>query len=148
MIPVDPAAARDLLAGAKRVIVTGGRTFVDMGMVQRVLACVNPYAVIVHGAAPGADSLAAGVWTSWGRGALVEPHPARWSAPCRDTCKPGHRVNRGRGEYCPSAGHHRNQEMADAGADACLVFPGGNGTADMVRRARTAEITAILAGTL
>lgn len=33
-----------------------------------------------------------------------------------------------------SAGPLRNQEMADY-ADACIAFPGGKGTADMVRRA-------------
>jgi len=30
--------------------------------------------------------------------------------------------------------------MADAGADLCIAFPGGRGTADMVRRARAAGI--------
>lgn len=140
--------ALELLANAKRVIVTGGRDFANLGMVQQALAVVNPYAVIVHGAAPGADSLAAGVWKSWGRGERVESHPAQWSAPCQDDCPPGHRRNRGRGEYCPMAGPHRNQEMAELGADALLVFPGGSGTYDMVKRARAAGIPPILAGTL
>src|SRR5690606_30354012 len=39
-----------------------------------------------------------------------------------------------------AAGPIRNQEMADAGADLCIAFPGGRGTADMVRRARAAGI--------
>jgi predicted Rossmann-fold nucleotide-binding protein len=38
------------------------------------------------------------------------------------------------------AGHYRNQEMADTGADLCIAFPGGRGTADMVRRAAAAGI--------
>lgn len=134
---MDP---REVLAQARRVIVTGGRGFVDVGLVTRALALVNPYAALVHGAAPGADSLAAGVWLSWGH--RVEPHPARWSAPCRSQCRPGHRRRRRSGEdYCPMAGPYRNQEMADAGADVCLAFPGGRGTADMKARALTAGIS-------
>ena len=42
-----------------------------------------------------------------------------------------------------SAGPRRNQEMADY-ADACIAFPGGNGTADMVRRAREKNLRVIL----
>jgi len=35
----------------------------------------------------------------------------------------------------------RNQQMVDYGLDGLAAFPGGNGTADMVRRARAAGVT-------
>jgi hypothetical protein len=40
-----------------------------------------------------------------------------------------------------SAGHIRNQQMLDSEPiDLVVAFPGGSGTADMVRRARAADI--------
>lgn len=38
----------------------------------------------------------------------------------------------------------RNQEMVDAGADICVVFPGGGGTADCSERARKAGIKRLI----
>ena len=38
------------------------------------------------------------------------------------------------------AGPLRNQEMVDAGTDLVVAFPGGRGTADLVRRARAAGL--------
>ena len=40
----------------------------------------------------------------------------------------------------------RNQQMLDAGADLVLAFPGGRGTADMVRRAREAGVPVLEVG--
>lgn len=48
---------------------------------------------------------------------------------------PMRRFNADWRRYKVSAGPRRNQQMADY-ADACIAFPGGKGTADMVRRAR------------
>jgi len=76
----------------------------------------------------------------------VERHPARWDAPCRPECRPGHRRSRGRGpEYCPAAGNYRNQEQViDPGLDELLAFyrrgAANVGTADCVRRATRAGI--------
>ncbi len=39
-----------------------------------------------------------------------------------------------------AAGVIRNQAMLDYGIDLVLAFPGGRGTADMVRRARSAGV--------
>ena len=54
---------------------------------------------------------------------MIELFPADWKV-------------RGR-----AAGHIRNQQMLDEGRPHLVVaFPGGRGTADMVRRARAAGI--------
>lgn len=127
-----------------RIGVTGGRSFDDLAAVERALAQVPVDAVLVHGQAPGADTLCANWWKDQGR--ADDPHPAQWSAPCRATCKPGHRRQRADGStYCPAAGVYRNQEMVDSGLDELIVFPGGTGTADMVQRATHAGIKPIYA---
>ena len=107
-----------------RVIVCGGRTYDNEPLVREELgalvAILGTNITIVHGAAPGADSLAARIADEMGL--ATEPHPADWNA------------------YGKPAGPIRNQEMADSGADLCLAFPGERGTADMVRRAGAAGI--------
>jgi hypothetical protein len=95
--------------------------------------------ILVHGAAPGADTMAAEIWT---RGGLsVEAHPADWDRPCDTSCYHRPREKNGR-SYCPLAGHYRNQHMVDLGADLLLAFPmpGSRGTWDCLRRAKVAEI--------
>ncbi|WP_408607374.1 hypothetical protein [Kitasatospora mediocidica] len=99
--------------------------------------------VVAQGTAPGADDLA-DLWAIGHRGLGVERDlfPAAWGV-CGLGCRPGHRrVRRGGGEYCPTAGHRRNQAMVDAGAVLCLAFPLGRstGTRDCMRRAETAGI--------
>jgi hypothetical protein len=42
-----------------------------------------------------------------------------------------------------SAGPLRNQEMLDAAPDLVIAFPGGRGTADMVRRAKSVNVKVI-----
>lgn len=123
-----------------RVIVTGGRHYSDRRAVEAELGKLPAGSVIVHGDARGADRLAA--MASRRLGLIGEPHRADWDGPCRsDECRPGHRHTRPSGtSWCPMAGHYRNQEMADTGADLCIAFPGGRGTADMVRRAAAAGI--------
>jgi hypothetical protein len=122
-----------------RILVTGGRWFSNRDIVARTLAAQPGDAVLVHGAAKGADTLCASWWTAMGRN--VDPHPADWSGPCRPTCRKGHRRRRSDGtSYCPSAGPYRNQEMLDSGVDLVIAFPGGDGTADMVRRATDAHV--------
>lgn len=95
--------------------------------------------VLVHGAAEGGDTIAAQWWTTGGL--QVEPHPADW-ATCGPDCPPGHRKSNRRGEYCPTAGHRRNQAMVDLGADLCIAMPRGvsRGTYDCARRAYVAGI--------
>lgn len=53
----------------------------------------------------------------------TEQIPAEWEAPCRASCKPGHRVN----GWCPAAGNYRNEEMVpwvagQPGPKLCLPF--------------------------
>lgn len=108
-----------------RVGVTGGRDYADRRTVARVLEALRPDVVLVHGAATGADSLCAEWWSSDGR--VTEPHPADWT------------------KYGRAAGAIRNQVMVDSGLDVLIAFPGGRGTADMVRRASRAGVKVIYA---
>lgn len=121
-----------------RIGVTGGRGYDDADAIIAVLQPLPADAVLVHGAAPGADQQSAYFWEYWGR--ETEPHPADWAGPCRATCTPGHRRPRGFDTYCPAAGTYRNQEMVDSGLDQLIAFPGGRGTADMVRRSVAAGV--------
>lgn len=143
-----------------RVLVCGGRDYSDIKKVRAELEFVREYSVfcdslnaerpdyrptIVHGAARGADALAARIaFTEFEM--PTEAHIADWRGPCRPECKPGHRRPNPAGgqimpaDYCPAAGVYRNQEMLESGVDLVLAFPGGTGTADMVRRARKAGI--------
>lgn len=128
-----------------RVLVTGGRKYSNLNEVRHQLVGLDPTATIVHGAASGADATVDLVADSLGFD--VESHPAAWEGPCRSECFPGHRRPRVGGDtYCPAAGNYRNQDMVDLGADLCIAFPGGKGTADMVRRVREAGIPVRMVG--
>jgi hypothetical protein len=105
----------------QRVLVCGGRDFDDeLAMLTELLKVADPRHVLVHGDAPGADRLAAKCWRQ--AGFADEPHPAQWD------------------KFGKAAGAIRNQEMLESGIDLVLAFPGGRGTADMVRRARRAGV--------
>lgn len=113
-----------------RILVCGGRDYTDKEMVWGTLDGLariddaNPLATdvtIIHGGAQGADLLA-DTWaiTSY---AQIEHYPADWTA---------HGI---------AAGPIRNQRMLDEGKpDLVVAFPGGRGTADMVRRARRSGV--------
>jgi hypothetical protein len=96
---------------------------------------------LMHGTADGADTIG----DQWARrnGLLVRERPADWDGPCGPECPPGHRRRNRRGtEYCPLAGHRRNQQMVD---ERPLLFVAASyrkssGTADCLRRARKAGI--------
>lgn len=127
-----------------RIAVTGGRDFANATMVVHALSQMPPDAVLVHGAASGADSLCAEWWGDIHR-RTVEPHPADWEAPCRPECRIGHRRTRANGgpTYCPAAGVYRNQDMLESCLDLLIAFPGGRGTDDMVRRTTQAGVKCI-----
>lgn len=127
-----------------RILITGSRSWSDAQLLADVLSDTwhdatqlgHEAIVIVHGGADGADTLA-GLWAQ-GNGLEEEVHHADWGT-CGPDCSPGHRKTRARGgEYCPTAGHRRNQHMLDAGADLVVGFQRNNsrGTADCLRRAR------------
>ena len=117
------------LTGA--LLVCGGRHF---DSAERAFAVLNRTAerveitAVRHGGARGADSLA-GLWATE-HGYPEQVYPADWA-----------RLGAG-------AGPIRNQAMVDAHDPsvpssrvvAVVAFPGGEGTADLVRRARAAGL--------
>lgn len=132
-----------------RILFTGGRDADDMGGVRHllevgaaVLGYEDPFAapiVLVHGDCKrylpdgrvdpmrSADQLARQVALQLGW--KPEPHEVTAAMKAR---------------YGPyRAPVERNQIMVDLGADLCLAFTGGRGTADCVRRARAAGIRVI-----
>lgn len=105
------------------LVVCGGRDYADSRAIYRALDRIRSekgVAKIIHGGARGADSIA-GQWAE-SNGAEVQVFEADWET------------------HGKRAGPVRNQAMADAGADGCVAFPGGIGTADMVRRAEAAGL--------
>lgn len=139
------------MTGLLRVLVTGSRAWTDGRVLgDALLDCWHDAVqlgadgiTVVHGAADGADSLA-DLWAVGhrGLGVLREPTSADWLS-CAAGCRPGHRrLRRDGSEYCPTAGHRRNQLMVDRGAAVCLAFPLGksSGTWDCARRAEVAGI--------
>lgn len=110
----------------RRVIVCGGRDYDDQWAVQQAMETVLDLAgdhrpLIVHGGASGADALAA----AWARHLdLPEAHfAALW------------------GQYGRAAGPRRNAEMlAVVEPDLVVAFPGGAGTANMIRQAHAAGV--------
>lgn len=111
-----------------RVLVCGGRDFNDRELVFAELDRLNERSAIlciIEGGARGADYLAA----QWSAKRELSEH-ARFSADWA--------------LYGKAAGPIRNQRMLDEGKpDLVVAFPGGTGTADMVRRATAAGIEII-----
>ena len=108
-----------------RILVCGGREYTNYQRVgyalDLLLASKGPFALI-HGDARGADRTAA-QWARINRLEEISAYPAEWDA------------------HGKAAGAIRNQRMLDDGKpDAAVAFPGGTGTADMVRRLRAASI--------
>lgn len=134
------------VVGKRRVIVTGGRKYVDYAEVEHQLSLYDPATtIIIHGAAPGADRTADAVARQMGFD--VESYPADWSGPCVMQCASGHRRKRPDGTtFCPAAGVYRNQRMLEKGADLVHGFPGNRGTIDMLTRAQEADIPIVTIG--
>ncbi|MEZ5943915.1 MAG: DUF2493 domain-containing protein [Planctomycetaceae bacterium] len=102
-----------------RVLVTGGRKFDDIQLLETTLEDVHEseaISVLIHGAANGADTLA-GEWASR-HGIKVVACPADWK------------------RYGRAAGPVRSREMLELSPDLLVAFPGGNGTADMISAAK------------
>jgi len=131
-----------------RVLVCGGRDYNDAATVYDVLSSIH-ISEVAHGGALGADKLA----DDWARQhwqtVSRRVYPADWNGPCDSSCRSGHRRYRDLGRppqpgdqtYCPNAGPRRNQIMLDNfRPDLVIAFPGGRGTADMVRRAVAAGV--------
>ncbi|MGW0948465.1 SLOG family protein [Streptomyces sp. NPDC002623] len=98
-------------------------------------------AQLMHGCAEGVDTI--GHEWAWRTGLLIREFPADWNGPCAPECPPGHRRRNRRGsEYCPLAGHRRNQRMVDERPVLFVAasYRNSSGTADCLRRARAAGI--------
>jgi hypothetical protein len=108
-----------------RVLVCGGRYYTNMREMTRVLDGLVPRpTLIIQGGAFGADACAS-EW-AYKRDVLERQFPADWK------------------KHGRAAGPIRNQQMLDEGQPHLVVaFPGGFGTADMVRRARAAGVRVI-----
>lgn len=106
------------------IAVAGGRDFDDRKLLDRVLAETYwqyPKMRVITGCAKGADSMV-----------------AAWCKLCQIPCD----IFRADWErYGKAAGPNRNHEIIHKGnPDLLIAFPGGVGTADIVRRAEVARI--------
>lgn len=114
-----------VVTGQVRILITGSRDWSDDAAIGHALSaaagdfgehlvCHDPEfglslnwdgITVVHGAARGADTLAARIAKAWGM--RVEAHHADWKTHGR------------------AAGHRRNAQMVQRGAAVCLAFPLG-----------------------
>jgi hypothetical protein len=105
-----------------KILITGGRKFTDYALIHRALAG-SGCTILVHGDAPGADTLADIAARDLGI-TDIRSYPADWK------------------RFSLAAGPIRNQEMLDKEhrpeepIDACFAFPTGDsrGTWDMVSK--------------
>lgn len=111
-----------------RVLVCGGRNYGDVdrvGVVLNRLHDAKGIDLIIQGGARGADEISA-AWGSF-NGVPVETYNADWE---------------NQGSF---AGPARNKRMLDEGRpDLVIAFPGGKGTANMMRQARKAGVEVIV----
>lgn len=109
---------------AMRVLVCGGRDFSDYAAISIILEAIHakrPITLLIQGGARGADSLA----FEWAAHSLIptKTFPAAW------------------GIHGKSAGPIRNNKMlTDGKPDLVVAFPGGSGTAHMVKIAKDAGV--------
>lgn len=129
-----------------RVVVCGGRKYSNTYAVMRELDALHeqtPITELMEGGAQGADALA----MHW---AMSRPeirhHQCR--ADWGDLSYPDAviRTRPDGSQYDARAGHRRNAMMVAWKPDLLVAFPGGGGTADMIRQAEIAGIKIIRAG--
>lgn len=115
-----------------KVLVCGGRDYTDRDKVYQTLHDLytggksghnEPLSMVIHGGASGADALA-GEWARL-RGVAEVCVPANWKVHGR------------------SAGPLRNHWMLELRPDMVVAFPGGYGTAHMVKIARSVGIPVV-----
>lgn len=115
-----------------RVIVTGGRNYQHKHKVWNTLNQLDEMlrlsddriTAVIHGDCPtGADAFA----SEWCGAADVDEiaFPADWD------------------QHGKAAGPIRNSKLLECGAEICLSFSGGAGTADMTRKAKAAGLKVI-----
>ena len=108
-----------------RVLICGGRNFNDDGLMMDTMIDINiefnGIDVIIDGDCRGADKLG-GEWAEY-MNIEREIYPANWN------------------KYGKSAGYKRNTQMLVEGKpDLVVAFPGGKGTAMMIKIARDAGV--------
>jgi len=110
-----------------RVLVCGGRHYHkprELAKALKAMDAETPFTLLIHGGAPGADSLA-GMWADKQR-IVVAEYKADWD-----------RLGK-------SAGMIRNAIMLRHGKpDVVVAFPGGRGTANMVNISKRAGVKVI-----
>lgn len=107
-----------------RVLVCGGRDFTNVAYIWTKLDRLHaehPITHLIHGGARGADTIA-GDW------AKTKPGIERYV--CRADWE----------KHGKAAGPKRNARMLEWKPDLVVAFPGGRGTADMVRRSKEAGV--------
>lgn len=105
-----------------KVIVCGGRDYADVDRVFAVLNAVDPsITLLVDGGCPTGADRAARRWAR-AHGILNYTYNANWR------------------KFGNPAGPMRNSRMAADGADLLVAFPGENGTANMIAKARALGI--------
>ena len=111
-----------------KALITGGRDFSDQQFIYHTLDILHErykFELIVHGDAKGADRLS-GQWADEA-GVQQIKVPANWV-----------------GNGARKAGPMRNQFMYDLiHPDICIAFPGGTGTANMMKICYDADIIVI-----
>lgn len=126
-----------------KLLVCGGRNYTNPAMVYRTLDDLHrrrPVTEFIQGGANGADKLA----KQW---AMTKPEIMRWECKAAWTdlshadaiIKTRHDGT----QYDAMAGHRRNARMLEWKPDLVVAFPGGDGTADMVKQARAAGVEVI-----
>lgn len=111
----------------QRVLVCGGRDYADEQQLHAVLNEAHelcPFTCLIHGAASGADTLAA----DWAliHGVPCSAYPANWD------------------RHGKAAGPIRNQQMLEQGKPHMVIaFPGKSGTANMIQQAEAAGVTVV-----
>jgi hypothetical protein len=110
------------------LLVCGGRDYNDVATAHRILSATHalkPITLLIHGAARGADNIAAD-WAH-ANGVQTQPFPARWD------------------RYGKKAGPMRNTQMLIEGKpDSVLAFPGGVGTANMIKQATQRGLSVVM----
>ena len=116
-----------LIKRGAKAIVCGGRGFKNAGYLNRQLSTFHahtPIGLLIEGGAPGADELA----RNWAKTNNVpfKTYNADWE-------------NFGR-----AAGPIRNKQMiTENSPEYCISFPGGKGTANMIKQAESAGVCVI-----
>lgn len=123
-----------------RLLVCGGRSFGRAAFLFRTLDQLHAehqFRDFMQGGASGADALAKG----WAR---THPEIVRWQCKTdwNDLSHPDAviKVRPDGSKYDARAGLRRNTRMLEWLPDLVVAFPGGDGTADMMRQARAAGV--------